>query len=58
VGQVEEHHDTRPGPADGDDPQTLATMRDAQGRIVAALQDAYAAGREDAQPAKGSARTA
>ncbi len=43
VDQVEEYRDTRP--EHGDDPRTLAAMRDAQGRIVSALQDAYAAGR-------------
>lgn len=48
VDQVEEHRDTHPGPVDGDDLRTLAAMHDAQGRIVAALQDADAAGREDA----------
>ncbi len=35
--------------ADGDDPRTLAVMCAAQGRIVAALQAAYQAGREDAR---------
>ncbi len=54
VDQVEEYHDTRP--EHGDDPRTLAAIRDAQRRIVAALQDAYAAGREDAQRAVDAVR--
>lgn len=56
VGQVEEYHDTRP--ASDNDLRTLAAMGDAQGCIVAALQDAYAAGLDDAQAARGSAQTA
>jgi len=57
VDQVQEHHNTRPGPANDDDPCTLAVRCDAQERIVAVLQDAYAAGLDAAQAARGSAQT-